>query len=106
MGRKEDVMRNYLAIPRCSVYPPNIQEEIKCAVGYGFDMGERFGKFGVYVEKQNDIIAEAIINHENDKLWEAELRGIKEDTDTPVNVRTLQLLSLIAEMILYTKIGG
>ena len=43
------------------------------AVRYGFEQGESFGKYEVFIGKQNEKIAEAIIQPENDKMWQKEL---------------------------------
>lgn len=101
MNRKEDVMKSYLAIPRCSYYPPNIQEEIRNAVGYGFDMGVSFGKQVKYAEQ---VTTKCLIQPENDRAWKEELSEIKGKLGT--NNYECQLLALIAEILLIRKNGG
>ena len=107
MSRKEDVVNNFMSIGMVQVIKSrHIKKIIRCAVGYGFEHGESFGKYGAFVEKQNDKIAEALIQPENDRVWREQLEAIQKDKETPDSQQTVKLLSLIAEMILYRRNGG
>lgn len=111
MSRKEDVVNNFMSIGMVQVIKSrHIKKIIRCAVGYGFEhgesfgkYGESFGKYGAFVEKQNDKLAEALIQPENDRVWREQLEAIQKDKETPDSQQTVKLLSLIAEMILYRR---
>lgn len=104
MSRKEDVVRNFMSFPAVTVIESEkILTLLKQAVSYGFEHGESFGKYGAFVKKQNERIAEAIIQPENDRVWREQLEEIKKDTDTHDLIKQTELLELIAEMILYRR---
>lgn len=107
MSRVDDVVNSYLSSHGItdSIHCGLI-DEISKAIKYGFAQGESFGKYGAYIEKQNEKIAEAIIQTENDRAWQEQLETIQKDTEEQVNVRQLRILSLIAEMLLYRRRGG
>lgn len=105
MGRKEDVINNFMSIGMVqTIKSQHIKNIVRYAVGYGFEHGESFGKYGAYIKKQNEKIAEAIIQPENDKVLREKLDKIKEQL-APTNYEC-QLLSLIAEILLVRKNGG
>ena len=111
MSRVDDVIHNYLTSHR--ITDPihcGLIDEISKAIRYGFEQGESFGKYGAFIEKQNEKIAEAIIQPENDRAWQKELDDIMKDcrntTCRSNESKTVRLLGLIAEMILYTRRGG
>lgn len=111
MGRKEDVVNNFMSIGMVqTIKSQHIKNIVRYAVGYGFEHGESFGKYGAFIEKQNDKIAEAIIQPENDRAWQKELDDIMRDcrntTCRSNESKTVRLLGLIAEMILYARRGG
>ncbi len=108
MNRKDDVVRNFMNFPAVTVIESEkILTLLKQAVSYGFEQGESFGKYGAFIEKQNDKIAEAIIQPENDRAWQKELDDIMKDcrntTCRSNESKTVRLLALIAEMILYRR---
>lgn len=107
MAREDDVVYSFMQTLNETRFT---LATIDRAVRYGFQQGESFGKYGAYVEKQNDKIAEAIIQPENDKLWRKELDDIMKDcrnvTCRSNEAKTVRLLGLIAEMILYRRNGG
>lgn len=77
------------------------------AIKYGFQQGESFGKYEKYAEK---VEAEYLIQPENDRAWKKELDDIMRDcrntTCRSNESKTVHLLGLIAEMILYRRNGG
>ncbi len=108
MNRKDDVVRNFMNFPAVTVIESEkILTLLKQAVSYGFEQGESCGKYGAFIEKQNDKIAEAIIQPENDRAWQKELDDIMKDcrntTCRSNESKTVRLLALIAEMILYRR---
>lgn len=77
------------------------------AIKYGFEQGESFGRYEKYAEK---VMDEYLIQPENDRAWKKELDDIMKDcrntTCRSNESKTVRLLGLIAEMILYRKNGG
>lgn len=108
MSRVDDVIHNYLSLH--GITDPihcGLIDEISKAIRYGFEQGESYGKYGAYIEKQNDKIAEAIIQPENDRAWKEQLEAIQKDENTTNPAwKSERLLELIAEMILYRRNGG
>ncbi len=106
MSRKEDVVKNFMNLGIVeTITSKHIKSVIKYAVTYGFEHGESYGKYEAYIGEQNDKIAEAIIQPENDRVWKEQLKAIQKDEDAPDSKQTVELLSLIAEMILYGRKG-
>ena len=108
MARVDDVVYSFMQTLNENSFT---LETIDRVVRYGFQQGESFGKYGAYIEKQNDKIAEAILQPINDKYWQKELESITKYLDkctTYISFETKQtkLMALIAEMILYTRRGG
>ena len=107
MSRKEDVIKSYMEQSGLCLLSERTQKHITDAMAYCFDQGESYGKYGAYIEKQNDKIAEAIIQPENDRVWQEELDDIMKDcrniTCRSNESKTVRLLALIAEMILYRR---
>ena len=72
------------------------------AIKYGYEQGESFGKYEKYAEEVTDKF---IIQPENDRAWKKELDEIMQDcrniTCNSNESKTVRLLGLIAEMILY-----
>ena len=105
MARIDDVIHNYLSLH--GITDPihcGLIDEISKAIRYGFEQGESFGRYEKYAEKVTD---EYLIQPENDSAWEEQLNKIMEDEDNvPYAKQTVDLLGLIAEMILYRRIGG
>jgi hypothetical protein len=108
MDRKEDVVRHFMKLPAVTVIESEkILTLLEQAVNYGFEQGESFGKYGAYIEKQNEKMAEAIIHPENDRVWREKLDNIMTSEDVvPWAQQTVQLLALIAEILLVRKNGG
>lgn len=105
MSRVDDVIYNFMNLDMVqSITSKHIKNIIRYAVNYGFEQGESYGKYGAYIEKQNERIAEAIIQPENDRAWREELDKIKEQLP-PADLRG-SLLVLIAEILLVRKNGG
>ena len=77
------------------------------AIKYGFEQGESFGKYVKYAEKVQN---ECLIQPENDRAWKKELDEIMQNcrniTCNSNESKTVRLLGLIAEMILYRRNGG
>lgn len=77
------------------------------AIKYGYEQGESFGKYQKYAE---DVQNKYLIQPENDRAWQKELEDIMKDcrntTCRSNENKTVRLLALIAEMILYTRRGG
>lgn len=77
------------------------------AIKYGFEQGESFGKYEKYAEQ---VTNKFLIQPENDRAWQKELEDIMRDcrntTCRSNESKTVRLLALIAEMILYTQRGG
>lgn len=105
MDRKEDVVRHFMELPAVTVIESEkILTLLEQAVNYGFEQGESFGKYGAYIEKQNEKMAEAIIQPENDRVWREKLDNIMKSEDVvPWAQQTVQLLALIAEILLVRK---
>ena len=107
MSREDDVVYSFMQTLNETRFT---LATIDRAVRYGFQQGESFGKYGAYIEKQNDKIAEAIIQTENDDMWKKELNEIMADcrntTCRSNEAKTVRLLGLIAEMLLYRRCGG
>lgn len=111
MSRKEDVINNFMSLGMVqTITSKHIKNIIKYAVGYGFEQGESYGKYGAFIKEQNDKIAKAIIQSENDRAWQKELEDIMKDcrntTCRSNESKTIRLLGLIAEMILCRRNGG
>lgn len=104
MSRVDDVVHNFIYTRGCAGLEEDSKKLLSDAVRYGFEQGESFGKYGAFIEKQNEKIAEAIIQPENDKAWKRELEDIKSSIASG-NIQA-KLLALIAEMILYRRRGG
>ena len=73
------------------------------AIKYGFEQGESFGRYEQYAERVQN---ECLIQPENDRAWREQLEAIQKDTDMHDSIKRTKLLELIAEMILYRRIGG
>ena len=73
------------------------------AIKYGFEQGESFGKYEKYAEK---VVAECLIQPENDRAWKEQLEEIKKDTNTHDLIKQTELLELIVEILLVRKNGG
>lgn len=107
MSRKEDVVRHFMGLPAVTaIESEKILTLLEQAVNFGFEQGESYGKYGAFIEKQNEKMAEAIIQPENDRAWKGQLEEIKKDTDTPDLIKQTELLELIAEILLVRKNGG
>ena len=108
MSRKDDVVKHFMGLPAVTaIESEKILTLLEQAVNYGFEQGESFGKYGAFVEKQNEKIAQAIIQPENDRAWKEKLEAIQKDENiTNPNWKSEMLLELIAEMILYRRNGG
>lgn len=110
MTRVDDVVNNFIMTHGCAGLEEDSKKLLSDAVRYGFGQGESFGKYGAFIEKQNEKIAEAIIQPENDKMWQKELDDIMKDcrnvTCRSAENKQVRLLGLIAEMILYRRRGG
>lgn len=104
MSRVDDVVQNFIYTRGCAGLNEDSKKLLSDAVRYGFEQGESLGKYGAFIEKQNEKIAEAIIQPENDKAWKRELEDIKSSIASG-NIQA-KLLALIAEMILYRRRGG
>ena len=105
--RVDDVIWNFIYTHGCAGLNEDSKKLISDAVRYGFEQGESFGRYAKYAEK---VEAEAIIQPENDRAWKKELDDIMRDcrntTCRSNESKTVHLLGLIAEMILYRKNGG
>ena len=111
MSRREDVANNFMNLDMVqSITSKHIKSIIRYAVNYGFKQGESFGKYGAYIEKQNEKMTEAIIQPENDRVWQKELDDIMKDcrnaTCRSNESKTVRLLGLIVEILLVRKNGG
>ena len=77
------------------------------AIKYGYEQGESFGRYEKYAEQ---VTNQYVIQPENDRVWQKELEDIMKDcrntTCRSNESKTVRLLALIAEMILYTRRGG
>lgn len=74
------------------------------AIKYGYEQGESFGKYEKYAEQ---VTNKFVIQPENDRAWKKELDEIMKDcrniTCNSNESKTVRLLGLIAEMILYRR---
>ena len=74
------------------------------AIQYGYEQGESFGKYENYAEQVTDNF---LIQPENDRAWKKELDEIMKDcrniTCNSNESKTVRLLGMIAEMILYRR---
>lgn len=72
------------------------------AIKYGYEQGESFGRYQKYAEQVTDKF---LIQPENDRAWKKELDEIMQNcrnvTCNSNESKTVRLLGLIAEMILY-----
>lgn len=77
------------------------------AIKYGYEQGESFGRYEKYAEQ---VTNKYVIQPENDRAWQKELDDIMRDcrntTCRSNESKTIRLLGLIAEMILYRRNGG
>ena len=107
MSRKEDVIKQYMEQSGLCLLSERTQKHITDAMAYCFDQGESFGRYEKYAEK---VEGEYLIQPENDRAWKKELDDIMKDckniTCRSNENKTVRLLGLIAEMILYTRRGG
>ena len=107
MARVDDVIKHYLDDTGLCLLTERTKKHIADAVRYGFDQGESFGRYEKYAEK---VEAEYLIQPENDRAWQKELEEILADcrnvTCRSNEAKTVRLLGLIAEMILYRRRGG
>ena len=107
--RKEDLIKQYLTrddvVEACKF--PNVFTVVYNALDLAFDQGESFGKYEKYAEKVAD---KYLIQPENDRAWQKELDDIMKDcrntTCRSNESKTVHLLGLIAEIILYRRNGG
>lgn len=107
--RKEDLIKQYLTkddvVEACKF--PNVFTVVYNALDLAFDQGESFGKYVKYAEQ---VTNRCLIQPENDRAWQEELDDIMKDcrntTCRSYESKTVRLLGLIAEMILYTRRGG
>lgn len=113
MSRKDDVVSNFMKFPAVTVIESEkILTLLEQAVSYGFEQGESFGKYGAFIKKQNEKLAEEIIQPENDKAWREELENIRKDDNamnpnlSSVQWKIVHLLYLIVEILLVRKNGG
>ena len=74
------------------------------AIQYGYEQGESFGRYEKYAEQVTDKF---VIQPENDRAWKEELDDIMKDcrniTCNSNESKTVRLLGMIAEMILYRR---
>lgn len=74
------------------------------AIKYGYEQGESFGKYEKYAEQVTDKF---VIQPENDRVWKKELDEIMQNcrnvTCNSNESKTVRLLGLIAEIILYRR---
>lgn len=74
------------------------------AIKYGYEQGESFGRYEKYAEQVTDKF---VIQPENDRAWKEELDEIMKDcrniTCNSNESKTVRLLGMIAEMILYRR---
>ena len=74
------------------------------AINYGYEQGESFGKYEKYAEQ---VTNKFLIQPENDRAWKEELDEIMKDcrntTCCTNGSKTVRLLAMIAEMILYRR---
>ena len=106
MSRVDYVVNNFIYTRGCSGLNEDSKKLLSDAVRYGFQEGESFGKYGAYIEKQNERISEVLIQPENDRIWREQLEEIKRDTDTHDLIKQTELLELIVEILLVRKNGG
>ena len=112
MSRVDDVINNFIHIRGCAGLEEDSKELLSDAVRYGFQQGESFGKYGAYIEKQNERRIEVLIQPENDRIWREKLENIRKyDNDTNLKAssiqwKIIQLLYLIVEILLVRKNGG
>lgn len=103
MSREDDVVYSFMQTIDKNRFT---LETIDRAVRYGFQQGESFGKYVKYAEKVQD---ECLIQPENDRAWQKELDNIMDCRNVTCysnEAKTVRLLGLIAEMILYRRRGG
>lgn len=102
MSRKEDVIKQYMEQSGLCLLSERTQKHIINAMAYCFDQGESFGRYEKYA---GDLQSEFLIQPENDRAWKKELDDIMKDckniTCRSTEDKTVRLLALIAEMILY-----
>ncbi len=107
MSRVDDVVNNFIYTRGCAELEEDSKKLLSDAVRYGFQQGESFGKYQKYAE---DVQNRYLIQPENDRAWQEELEDIMKDcrniTCCTNESKTVKLLGLIAEMILYTRRGG
>lgn len=107
MSRADDVVNNFIHTRGCAGLEEESKKLLSDAVRYGFQQGESFGKYVQYAERVQN---ECLIQPENDRAWQEELDNIMKDcrntTCRSNESKTVRLLGLIAEMILYRRRGG
>jgi len=107
MARVDDVIYNFIYTRGCAGLNEDSKKLLSDAVRYGFEQGESFGRYEKYAEK---VTNECLIQPENDRAWKKELDEIMRDcrntTCRSNEAKTVRLLGLIAEMILYRRRGG
>ena len=112
MSRKEDVVIHFMSLPDVTaIESEKLLTLLEQAVNFGFEQGERFGKYGAYVEKQNERIIKELIQPENDRVCRAKLEDIMKDSREctsrlSLESKTVQLLGLITEILLVRKNGS
>lgn len=107
-GEKLIDKRNELKMKYCKYWAENPESDtysgahgymemmLTEAIQYGYEQGESYGKYENYAEQVTDKF---LIQPENDRAWKKALDDImQEHTDES---KTVKLLGLIAEMILY-----
>lgn len=79
------------------------------AIKYGYEQGESFGRYEKYAEYAEQVTNKYLIQPENDRAWKKELDDIMRDCSNTTcrsnESKTVRLLGLIAEMILYRRNG-
>lgn len=111
MSRKEDVVKHFMGLPAVTaIESERILTLLEQAVSFGFEQGESFSKYQKYQKYAEDVQNRYLIQPENDRAWKKELDDIMRDcrntTCRSNENKTVRLLGLIAEMILYTRRGG
>ena len=83
-----------------------IENMLAEAIKYGYEQGESVGKYEKYAEHVTDKF---LIQPENDRAWKEELDEIMQDcrniTCNTNESKTVRLLGLIAEILLYRGRG-
>lgn len=74
MARVDDVVFNYLHLPRNAVQNECIKGALEDAVRYGFQQGESFGKYARYIGEVNEEIAREIFQEPKTKKIQTVIR--------------------------------